>query len=124
MDDEIDIATVMEMGLRRSGFVTGKAHTAGQALHEFSAGRYDLALVDVRLPDMDGFALYEEMRARDPDVKVLFLTALPGYGGRNTAGRFPHLPSRCFLQKPLTIDSLVRAVRAELASSRTSGAHA
>lgn len=124
MDDERDIAMVMEMGLRRNGFETGKAHTAGEALREFSAGRYDLVLIDVRLPDMDGFALYEELRARGPAIRVLFLTALPGYGGQDTAGRFPHLPSRCFLQKPLTIDSLVRAVRAELASSRTSGAHA
>lgn len=118
VDDERDIATVMEMGLRRNGFETGKAYTARQALGEFLAGRYyDLALIDIRLPDMDGFALYERMREVSPGTRVLFLTALPGYEGRGAEGRLPHLPGRCFLQKPFTMDELVSAVKAELAAA-------
>lgn len=126
VDDEHDIATVMEMGLRRNGFETGKAYTARQALGEFLASRYyDLALIDIRLPDMDGFALYERLRELSPRTRVIFLTALAGYEGQAAEGRLPpHIPARCFLQKPLTIDELVRAVKAELAAAGSSSGNA
>jgi DNA-binding response OmpR family regulator len=45
-------------------------------LSNFKAGLYDFVLVDIMMPKMNGFALYEQLKKRDPDVKVCFLTAV------------------------------------------------
>ncbi|MGC2574751.1 MAG: response regulator, partial [Candidatus Nitrosopolaris sp.] len=48
-------------------------------LENFKAGSYDLLLLDVKMPEMDGFRLYQEMKRTDSKVKVCFLTASEMY---------------------------------------------
>ena len=75
VDDEKDTADVMKMALERAGFSVDVFYHPTIALQEFIAGKYDLVLIDVKMPVMDGFALFDHMRVRDPDLEVCFMTA-------------------------------------------------
>jgi DNA-binding response OmpR family regulator len=83
------------------------------ALLEFKPNFYDLLLIDINLPYMNGFELYEKISKLDLNVKVCFMSA----GEVNhEAIREIHtsLNIGCFMQKPVTIDYLIKRVKAEL----------
>lgn len=97
-----------------------------QALSGFKKGLYDLALIDYKMPNMNGLDLYKEMRKVDDKIKVCFVTAFEVYY-KELKNRFQ--PSsiaspkhkeeeeiRCFLQKPIDLDELVKRVKEELDS--------
>ena len=96
-----------------------------QALSDFKTGLYDLALIDYKMPNMNGFELYREIRKIDDKVKVCFVTAFEVYY-EELKNRFQ--PSsiaspehkeedvRCFLQKPIDIDELIKRIKEELNS--------
>jgi CheY-like chemotaxis protein len=76
VDDELDTAQTLGRILETSGFAVEIFTDAREALGTFKAANYDLASIDVRMPDMNGFELYSEIRSIDNKIKVLFLTAL------------------------------------------------
>jgi DNA-binding NtrC family response regulator len=75
IDDETDINYTFETVLEENGFVVDSFDNPVSALNDFKAGFYDLVLLDIKMPEMDGFKLYEEMRKVDNKFKVCFLTA-------------------------------------------------
>src|SRR5947208_9400919 len=124
VDDEPDITTVFTLGLEDNGFKVDVFNDPIQALSGFKSGLYDLALIDYKMPDMNGFELYNEIRKIDDKVKVCFVTAFEVYH-EELKNRFQ--PSsiispqykedvRCFLQKPIDIDELVKRIKEELNS--------
>ncbi|MDD7384617.1 MAG: response regulator transcription factor [Actinomycetaceae bacterium] len=75
VDDEPSIRDLLSASLRFIGFNVLTAADGHEALAHQAGSQIDLALLDVMLPDMDGFAVLRELRQRDPELPVIFLTA-------------------------------------------------
>ena len=75
VDDEYDTNLTLKVVLEESGFKVDSFTDPLAALQNFKTGVYDLALIDVRMPVMNGFGLYNEIRKLDIKVKICFLTA-------------------------------------------------
>ena len=83
------------------------------ALLDFKPNFYDLLLIDVNMPLMNGFELCEKLLQKDINVKVCFMTA--GEINMDVAREVHPLKSiGCFIKKPISTDALVRRIRAEL----------
>jgi DNA-binding response OmpR family regulator len=108
VDDEQDITAIFKIGLERNEFIVTTYNDPAIALSKFRPGMYDLLILDIRMPGMNGFELYQKLRDMDASVKVCFLTAFDEYraGFRET---FPYLDEvQCYLKKPITIQDLVK----------------
>jgi DNA-binding response OmpR family regulator len=86
-------------------------------LKNFKEGSYDLLIIDIVMPQMDGFSLYEEIRKIDNKVKVCFITAFElNYQALRAV--FPAATSTddigCFIRKPVDLDDLVKRINAEI----------
>jgi CheY-like chemotaxis protein len=75
VDDETDVNYTFETVLEENGFVVDSFDDPVLALNSFKPDLYDLVLLDIKMPAMDGFKLYEEMKKIDDKFKVCFLTA-------------------------------------------------
>ena len=113
VDDEPDIATVLKKGLQHEGFQVDANTKPLDVLKNYAAGIYDLLLLDVRMPGMNGFELYKEIRKIDRKVKVCFITAFEMYFDEFRRV-FPKINITCFIRKPITISQLAQLVREEL----------
>jgi DNA-binding response OmpR family regulator len=83
------------------------------ALVEFKPDFYDLLLIDVNMPLMDGFQLAQNLLRRDLNVKVCFITA--GEINMDAAREVHPLKSiGCFIKKPISAEQLIKRIRAEL----------
>ena len=75
VDDETDVNYTFATVLEDNGFRVDSFDNPILALNDFKAGLYDLVLLDIKMPEMDGFKLYEEMKKIDNKLKTCFLTA-------------------------------------------------
>jgi DNA-binding response OmpR family regulator len=83
------------------------------ALLEFKPNFYDLLLIDVNMPMMDGFQLAQKLLQKDLNVRVCFMTS--GEINMDAAREVHPLKSiGCFIKKPITTEQLIRRIRAEL----------
>ena len=103
VDDEIDIARTLGIILEKSGFEVDIFTNPKAALQSFKTGYYDLASIDVRMPDMNGFELYSQIKSIDNKIKVLFFTALSDFHDYDDfkTDVSPKLHRRHFIQKPV-----------------------
>jgi DNA-binding response OmpR family regulator len=113
VDDEADIAFIIKKGLEKEGFKVEAKQDPKKALKEYEPGKYDLLLLDIRMPGMTGFELYKEIRKIDRKVKVCFITAFEIYFDEFKKV-FPKIHVSCFIRKPVTISQLGKAIREEL----------
>ena len=115
VDDNTDIAFTLRIGVEDSdsSMQVYSYDNPINALLDFKPNFYDLLLVDVNMPLMDGFELCEKLLQKDINVKVCFMTA--GEINMDAAREVHPLKSiGCFIKKPITTDALVRRIRAEL----------
>jgi two-component system, OmpR family, response regulator ChvI len=75
VDDEPDNTSVFKIGLEDGEFEVNTFNDPLLALSAFKPHSYDLLILDIKIPTMNGFELYEEMKKIDDKVKVCFLTA-------------------------------------------------
>ncbi|MCC2649429.1 MAG: putative signal transduction response regulator [Nitrososphaeraceae archaeon] len=115
VDDEIDITLAFKKGLESNGFLVDTYNDPIAALLNFKSDFYDLLLVDVRMPKMNGFELYQEIEKVDKKTKVCFITAFEVYY-HALREIFPTLEVGCFIRKPIEIDDLVKRINAEIHS--------
>jgi two-component system, OmpR family, response regulator ChvI len=115
VDDEIDITLAFKKGLESNGFLVDTYNDPIAALLNFKSDFYDLLLVDVRMPKMNGFELYQEIEKVDKKTKVCFITAFEVYY-HALREIFPTLEVGCFIRKPSEIDDLVKRINAEIHS--------
>ena len=116
VDDDPDIILTFKNGLESNGFLVDIYNDPVTALSNFKSEFYDLLLVDVRMPKMNGFELYQEIEKVDRKAKVCFITAFEVYY-QALKEIFPTLDVGCFIRKPIEIDDLVRRINSELHSS-------
>jgi len=114
VDDEPDITLALKIGLEYSGFILADTlNNPVLALEKFRKWMYDLIILDINMPNMDGFELYAKLRNIDTKVRVCFLTALSDlqdYEEFNEQA-FPKDDQKYFIQKPIAIDDLIKVLR-------------
>lgn len=74
VEDDDNIRRFITINLERNGFQVAEAADGEEALHRFASTRPDAAVLDIMLPEIDGFALCQRMREMDPDIVIIFLT--------------------------------------------------
>ena len=83
------------------------------ALSNFKDDLYDLVILDINIPKMNGYELYKEIRKIDNKVKVCFLSASEIYDKNIQKVSLPS-DVKCFMSKPIQMNDLVRIVKTEL----------
>lgn len=116
VEDEINLAEIIKESLETRGFTVLHCSTAKQALDYYYAHRPGVVVLDVMLPDADGFAVASQIRTTDMDTPVLFLTArsLPQdvVTGFESGGND-------YLKKPFSMEELVVRIKALTSNTRT-----
>jgi two-component system OmpR family response regulator len=111
VEDEEMILELLSGSLRFAGFDVVTAVSGAEALRAVTASRPDLVLLDVMLPDGDGFEVVRRMRSSGPDVPVIFVTARDGVHER-VAGLA--LGADDYVTKPFSLDEVLERIRAVL----------
>src|SRR5919109_3891121 len=75
VDDEPDITTSLKMGLEDNGFEVYTYNDPLEALSNFKPNFYDMLLIDINMPYMDGFELYEKLLKMDINMRICFISA-------------------------------------------------
>ncbi|HAM11423.1 MAG: two-component system response regulator [Bacteroidetes bacterium GWF2_41_9] len=74
-EDDIDFGNILAQYVTISGFTVRHAHDGKEAWELFQQDKPDICVLDVMMPEMDGFSLGEKIKEKDPDVPIIFLTA-------------------------------------------------
>lgn len=115
VDDEPDMIFTFKTGLEANGFVVDAFEDPVLALSNFKPGMYDLLLLDVKMPQINGFELYEKMRKIDGEVKACFITAHEVYY-ESLREIFPTMDLDCYV-KPIQIEDLVKHINQHMKRS-------
>ncbi|MET9670929.1 response regulator [Streptomyces sp. NPDC006475] len=118
VDDEPDIRELLAQTLRLAGFDVSCAATGIEAMQRLGGRAPDLVVLDVLLPDLDGFEIARMMRRAGHGMPVLFLTA-PGAAGRCTG---PAGEADACVAKPFRLEEVVLRIRALLRRTRDTAA--
>jgi two-component system, OmpR family, response regulator len=120
VDDEPNIRELVQVALKFHGCSVTTASTGREALRQADATRPDLIVLDVMLPDLDGFEVCRQLRAAGNEVPVIFLTARDTSSDTVTGLA---LGGDDYVTKPFSVEALVARVRAVLRrASRTAAA--
>jgi len=117
VDDQSDVCFVLEKVLSENGFVVDSYKDPLLALSNFRAHYYSLVILDIRMPGLNGFALYREIRRLDKKVKVCFLTAGEVYYGYSDI--FSSLPANHFIRKPVDNEELIKRINEIMVGNAT-----
>jgi two-component system, OmpR family, response regulator ChvI len=111
IDDEKDVTFTIKIILEQTRlFFVDSFNDPDLALRRFKPNFYALVLIDIMMPKMDGFELYEQLKKIDPDVNVCFLTAKEMYHHEVREVKHCALNKDLFLQKPISNENLVREI--------------
>jgi DNA-binding response OmpR family regulator len=110
VDDEPDLTQVSALALEYHGFKVDSFNDPQEALSKFKPGSYDLIILDIKMPKMDGFELYHEIKKKDNNAKVCFLTASELYYEEFRNEEYCALDRNLFIQKPIDNEDLVKEI--------------
>jgi two-component system catabolic regulation response regulator CreB/two-component system response regulator ChvI len=110
VDDEKGITNPLKIGLEDLGFRVDSYNDPEEALSKYEPNRYELIIVDIRMPQMNGFDLFRELKKIDSNAKVCFLTAFDVYEGEFQK-LFPDMKVEGFIKKPITISGLASEIK-------------
>jgi len=99
---------VLEKALGENRFLIDSYEDPLLALFNFRTNSYRLVILDIRMPGLNGFALYREIRRLDKRVKICFLTASEMYYGYSDI--FSSVPAKCFIRKPIDNEELMKRI--------------
>jgi DNA-binding response OmpR family regulator len=109
VDDEPDVTYTLEIVLEDKGFMVDSYTDPTLALSNFKPGLYDLLLLDIRMPTINGFDLYQKMKEIDSNIKICFLTASElFYEKYRKISAYPRVDKEKFIQKPLRTEEMIR----------------
>ncbi|MCC6526390.1 MAG: sigma-54-dependent Fis family transcriptional regulator [Polyangiaceae bacterium] len=115
VDDELSIRDSLFHWFKKDGFRVAQAESAAAALQKFQEEPWDLVLLDIKMPGMDGLELQRRLRQVAPDAVVIMITA---YGSIETAIEALKAGAFDYLTKPVDPDDLGRVVQKALAHRR------
>ena len=120
VDDESDMTFTLKAVLEQSGFSLDVFNDPITALSNFKPDYYDLILLDIVMPKMNGLELYQEIKKKDNRVKACFVTAYELYY-ESLKQKYPKLEVGCYIRKPIDMDDLVKRINKELFDSNKTG---
>ncbi|MFL6347195.1 MAG: response regulator, partial [Nitrososphaeraceae archaeon] len=101
VDDEPDICMVYQIVLEDAGYECISYIDSVKALKEFRSNYYDLILLDIKMPVLNGFELCKKIIEIDKTVHIIFITASEAYYEKFRGQRFPELGKINYIQKPI-----------------------
>ena len=107
VDDEPDITESFGLALEDSGFEVDKYNDPAIALASFKPNVYNLLILDIKMPKMDGFELYDKIKKIDKNVKVFFISAFE-IDLAAICRQYPVLKIENFIPKPILIPDLIK----------------
>ena len=108
VDDDEDVTYTIKRILENNGFVVDSYTDPTLTLSNFKPGLYDLLLLDIKMPKINGFDLYQKIREIDSNVKICFLTASElFYEEYRRLDAYPSLDKAYFIQKPCRSEELI-----------------
>lgn len=110
VDDEPDLTQVSTLALEYHGYKVDSFNDPQEALSKFKPGSYDLIILDIKMPKMDGFELYHEIKKKDNNAKICFLTASELYYEEFRKEEYSALDRNLFIQKPIDNEDLVKEI--------------
>jgi DNA-binding response OmpR family regulator len=111
VDDERDINLMLKIVLEDNGFEVHVFDDSIIALNNYKAGLYDLLILDIKMPRMDGFELYDQIKKIDDKSKVCFLTASEMYYKELRKDKYESLDKELFLLKPIAPNDLIKQIK-------------
>jgi DNA-binding NtrC family response regulator len=112
VDDERDAGVAIKIVLEEYGFDVDFFTNPLEALKNFRPDFYDLVILDIKMPEINGFELYDKFKSKDAKIKTLFLTALSDVEAYSTQSSkaYPIMGERHFAKKPISNDDLLQQV--------------
>jgi DNA-binding response OmpR family regulator len=101
VDDEPDLTMLCKLALEYHGFIVDTINDPQRALSDYRLGYYDLVILDINMPEMDGFQLYDGIKKKDEKAKICFLTASELYYEQFRKTEYNAIDINLFLQKPI-----------------------
>ncbi|MFL6342437.1 MAG: PleD family two-component system response regulator [Nitrososphaeraceae archaeon] len=119
VDDEPDICIVYQIVLQDAGYECISYTDSVKALQEYRPNYYNLVILDIKMPVLDGFELCKKIIELDKTVHIIFITASEAYYEQFRSQRFPELGKINYIQKPIGNQELIRIVDMIVANSIT-----
>jgi two-component system, OmpR family, response regulator ChvI len=113
VDDEPDITESFGIALEDSGFEVDKFNDPAIALASFRPTLYNLLILDIKMPKMDGFELYDKIEKIDKNVKVFFISAFE-IDHAAMRKKYPTLKIENFIPKPILIPELIKRINEQI----------
>ncbi|MFL6326563.1 MAG: response regulator, partial [Nitrososphaeraceae archaeon] len=117
VDDEPDICLIYRIVLQDAGFECKSYTDSVKAMQEFKPNYYDLILLDIKMPILNGFELCKKIREADKTVQIAFVTASEVYYEKAREKYYPELANINYIQKPIGNEELVCIVNIMIAAS-------
>jgi CheY-like chemotaxis protein len=122
IDDEKDVVSCLSKVLQETGLFDVDGFTDSQhALSSFKPGKYDLVILDIRMPKMDGFELYEKFKNMDKNIGICFLTAVNDFNEyriihREITDEIEKDKDSCIIDKPANTEQLIKKINKVIGS--------
>jgi DNA-binding response OmpR family regulator len=110
VDDEPDLTQVSRLALEYHGFKVDSFNDPQEALSKYKPDLYDLVILDIKIPKMDGFELYHELKKKDNNANICFLTASELYYEEFRTKEYCSLDKHLFIRKPIENEELVKQI--------------
>jgi len=113
VDDEIDFLDTIAIRMEMRGFDVTKAADGSTALEKARRNRFDVMLLDLKMPGIHGKEVLEKIKKENEGIEVIILTA---HGSNEASEETTRLGAFCFITKPIDIDRLVTVINLALES--------
>jgi DNA-binding response OmpR family regulator len=117
VDDEPDLTKLCSLALEYHGFKVDTFNDPQEALLSYKSDYYDLVILDIKMPKMDGFELYDEIKKQDPQAKICFLTASELYYEEFRKKEYHAIDKNLFIRKPIENEELLKEVNRIMSSA-------
>ena len=117
VDDEPDLSILSGLVLEYNGFKVDTFTDPQEALSNYKPRYYDLVILDIMMPNMDGFQLYDEIKKKDQKAKICFLTASELYYEEFRKREYNAIDKNLFLRKPIGNEELINHVNRIISSA-------
>jgi DNA-binding NtrC family response regulator len=111
IDDDENIRKVLETILEDEGYIVETAETAKKGIEKSEKAFYNLALIDVRLPDMEGIELLSKLRNTKPKMRKIIVT---GYPTLQNAVAAVNKGADAYVMKPFEVEKILQTIREQL----------